>query len=71
MSTASSRSAAPPDSPLQGEQKMRLLLVEDEPVQRMMLECVLRRAGYEVTTANDGAARCARWICATTSTRCC
>jgi diguanylate cyclase (GGDEF)-like protein len=38
-----------------GEAKMRLLLVEDEPTQRMMLERQLTRAGYVVETAENGA----------------
>jgi two-component system cell cycle response regulator len=32
----------------------RLLLVEDEPTQRKLVERQLRRAGYAVDTANDG-----------------
>ena len=35
--------------------KFRLLLVEDEPTQRMMLERQLTRAGYVVETAENGA----------------
>ena len=35
--------------------KFRLLLVEDEPTQRMMLERQLTRAGYAVETAENGA----------------
>lgn len=34
---------------------LRLLLVEDEPTQRLLLARTLSRAGYEVTTAEDGA----------------
>jgi diguanylate cyclase (GGDEF)-like protein len=37
------------------ENKFRLLLVEDEPTQRMMLERQLTRAGYAVETAENGA----------------
>jgi two-component system cell cycle response regulator len=37
------------------EYKFRLLLVEDEPTQRMMLERQLTRAGYVVETAENGA----------------
>jgi diguanylate cyclase (GGDEF)-like protein len=37
------------------EHKFRLLLVEDEPTQRMMLERQLTRAGYVVETAENGA----------------
>jgi two-component system cell cycle response regulator len=37
------------------ETKFRLLLVEDEPTQRMMLERQLTRAGYVVQTAENGA----------------
>jgi two-component system cell cycle response regulator len=37
------------------ETKFRLLLVEDEPTQRMMLERQLTRAGYVVDTAENGA----------------
>ena len=37
------------------ENKFRLLLVEDEPTQRMMLERQLTRAGYVVETAENGA----------------
>ena len=39
----------------QAEHKFRLLLVEDEPTQRMMLERQLTRAGYVVDTAENGA----------------
>src|SRR3569833_1990286 len=39
----------------QAELKFRLLLVEDEPTQRMMLERQLTRAGYVVETAENGA----------------
>ena len=35
--------------------QFRLLLVEDEPTQRKLVERQLRRAGYAVETANDGA----------------
>jgi two-component system, cell cycle response regulator len=37
------------------EKRFRLLLVEDEPTQRMMLERQLTRAGYAVDTAENGA----------------
>jgi two-component system, cell cycle response regulator len=37
------------------QQKFRLLLAEDEPTQRLMLERQLRNAGYLVETASDGA----------------
>src|SRR5262245_43013680 len=36
------------------ENKFRLLLVEDEPTQRMMLERQLTKAGYVVETAENG-----------------
>jgi two-component system, cell cycle response regulator len=36
------------------ETKFRLLLVEDEPTQRLMLERQLTRAGYVVETADNG-----------------
>jgi two-component system cell cycle response regulator len=39
----------------QTDYKLRLLLVEDEPTQRMMLERQLTRAGYVVETAENGA----------------
>lgn len=39
---------------------MRLLLVEDEPTQRMLLERRLRRAGYVVETARHGEEALAR-----------
>ncbi len=42
------------------EHKFRLLLVEDEPTQRMMLERQLTRAGYLVDTAENGADALAR-----------
>jgi diguanylate cyclase (GGDEF)-like protein len=42
------------------EPKYRLLLVEDEPTQRMMLERQLTRAGYVVDTAEDGEAALAK-----------
>jgi diguanylate cyclase (GGDEF)-like protein len=35
---------------------MRLLLVEDEPTQLLMTQRMLRRGGFEVETASDGAA---------------
>jgi diguanylate cyclase (GGDEF)-like protein len=38
------------------ETRFRLLLVEDEPTQRLMLERQLTRAGYVVDTAEDGEA---------------
>ena len=38
------------------EPRFRLLLVEDEPTQRLMLERQLTRAGYVVDTAEDGEA---------------
>ena len=34
---------------------MRLLLVEDEPTQLLMTQRMLRRGGFEVETASDGA----------------
>jgi diguanylate cyclase (GGDEF)-like protein len=37
------------------EEKFRLLLVEDEPTQRLMLERQLSKAGYLVDTAENGA----------------
>ena len=37
-----------------GEQTLRLLLVEDEPTQRMLVERQLRKAGYRVDVARDG-----------------
>jgi two-component system, cell cycle response regulator len=37
------------------EEKFRLLLVEDEPTQRLMLERQLSKAGYIVDTAENGA----------------
>jgi two-component system cell cycle response regulator len=42
------------------EPRYRLLLVEDEPTQRMMLERQLTRAGYVVDTAEDGEAALAK-----------
>jgi diguanylate cyclase (GGDEF)-like protein len=35
--------------------RLRLLLAEDDPLQRMLLERMLSRAGYEVETTTDGA----------------
>lgn len=35
-------------------EKWRVLLVDDEPVQRMLVGRMLTRAGYEVVTAEDG-----------------
>ena len=37
------------------EAPLRLLLVEDEPTQMMLTQRMLRRGGYEVETASDGA----------------
>jgi CheY-like chemotaxis protein len=34
----------------------RILVIDDEPDQRFLLLRILRRAGYEVSEANDGAA---------------
>jgi len=42
------------------EPRFRLLLVEDEPTQRLMLERQLTRAGYIVETAEDGEAALAK-----------
>jgi two-component system cell cycle response regulator len=42
------------------EPRFRLLLVEDEPTQRLMLERQLTRAGYVVDTAEDGEAALAK-----------
>jgi diguanylate cyclase (GGDEF)-like protein len=42
------------------EPRFRLLLVEDEPTQRLMLERQLTRAGYVVETAEDGEAALAK-----------
>jgi two-component system, cell cycle response regulator len=38
------------------ETPLRLLLVEDEPTQLLMTQRMLRRGGFEVETASDGAA---------------
>ena len=43
-------------SAMSDDKEFRLLLVEDEPVQRLVLERLLQRAGYIVETASDGAA---------------
>jgi len=37
-----------------GEAPLKLLLVEDEPTQLLLLQRLLRRAGYTVETADDG-----------------
>jgi len=39
---------------------LHLLLVEDEPTQRLLTQRMLRRGGYEVETAADGAAALAK-----------
>lgn len=44
-------SICPPGAPAQ---KWRVLLADDEPVQRMLIGRMLTRAGYEVITAEDG-----------------
>jgi two-component system cell cycle response regulator len=36
------------------ETKWRILLVDDDPVQRIAIGCMLERGGYEVVTAEDG-----------------
>ena len=37
-----------------------ILIVDDDPVQRRLLEAMARRFGYEVETAESGAAGLAR-----------
>jgi diguanylate cyclase (GGDEF)-like protein len=39
---------------MSGETPMRLLLVEDEPTQLLLMQRLLRRAGYAVDTASNG-----------------
>ena len=41
---------------MNAETPLRLLLVEDEPTQMLMTQRMLRRGGFEVETASDGAA---------------
>jgi len=41
---------------MKGTPKFRVLIVDDEPVQREMLEGFLTKEGYGVSTAGDGAA---------------
>jgi len=36
------------------ENRFPVLIVEDDPVSRMLLEVTLVKAGYEVTSAKDG-----------------
>ncbi len=48
--TAPSDAAAQPKP----EQAWRILLVDDEPTQRLIMARLLRRAGYEVETAGNG-----------------
>ena len=43
-------------SPLRSGEKMRILVVEDDPVQRVVLISLLNRRGYEVVAVSDGAA---------------
>jgi DNA-binding NtrC family response regulator len=43
-----------------GRQGCRLLVVDDEPTQREMLTSILKRAGYDVETASNGAKAIAR-----------
>jgi len=40
--------------PVDREQKWKLLLAEDEPVQRLLFERTLKEQGYEVETASSG-----------------
>jgi diguanylate cyclase (GGDEF)-like protein len=47
--------ASPPESPV-----WRILLVDDEPTQRLIMARLLRRAGYEVDTASNGREALAR-----------
>jgi len=42
-----------PDS-VSAERELRLLLVEDEPTQQLLMQRLLRRAGYVVDTASNG-----------------
>ena len=41
---------------MNAEAPLRLLLVEDEPTQMLLTQRMLRRGGYEVETASNGAA---------------
>jgi two-component system cell cycle response regulator DivK len=49
--SASPRREGPDEAPMSGR---RILLVEDNPLNRELLETVLVRAGYEVLVAPDG-----------------
>ena len=40
--------------PIASTQTWRILLVDDEPTQRLIMARLLKRAGYEVETAGNG-----------------
>lgn len=52
---ASGMSAFPETSPISFGGSRRILLVEDEPVNRLVATKLLRKEGFEVTTAENGA----------------
>jgi signal transduction histidine kinase/HPt (histidine-containing phosphotransfer) domain-containing protein len=55
LAEAGGAGACPRDSE-KSERGLHVLLVEDNPVNRKLAECVLEKAGYGVTTADNGAA---------------
>src|ERR1700727_1310138 len=52
--------SGPVDGPVSNPTPLRLLLVEDEPTQLLLTQRMLRRGGYEVETASDGATALAK-----------
>jgi len=58
---AAARGTAPPDDGAAPFRPLRVLVAEDNPVNRRVLELMLQRAGHEVVLVPDGRAAVAAW----------